>query len=138
MRNAGPPTLLLLLLLTPLVCAGAEKVSVGSVTEGEAGGLLQGLAESGQIKAQVVLGEMYLEGEGGVVKDPVAARHWFLVAAERGDPEAQRNLALMYQIGRGGPADQALAEFWFQKARGQGDVFSHYKSGAGYSRAEVP
>ena len=140
MRHAGSLTLLLLLLLLAAaqLCLGAEPITAGPASEGEAAALLQGLAESGQVSAQVILGEMYLFGEGGVDRDPVAARHWLRVAAERGDRQAQRELALMYQIGEGGPADQVLAEFWFQKARRQGDVFSRYKSGAGYSRAEVP
>lgn len=41
-------------------------------------------------------------------------------AAEQGDPVAQYQLGLMYEIGEGVPADAGEAEYWYGQAVGQG------------------
>ncbi|WP_076073178.1 SPOR domain-containing protein [Sphingomonas montana] len=40
--------------------------------------------------------------------------------AERGDADAQFNMAQAYKLGRGVPADQRIAESWYRKAAEQG------------------
>ena len=41
-------------------------------------------------------------------------------AAEQGDPVAQYQLGLMYEIGEGVPADAGEAEYWYGQAVDQG------------------
>ena len=53
-------------------------------------------------------------------KDNADAEKWYRKAAERGLPEAQNNLGLMYVIGRGVPQDDSEAVVWFRKAAQQG------------------
>lgn len=42
------------------------------------------------------------------------------VAAESGDPQAQSNLGLRYQLGKGVPKDEAEAIAWIRKSADQG------------------
>lgn len=48
--------------------------------------------------AQSFLGDMYFFGQG-IKKDVIKARYWYEKAAEQGIPEAQFNLAVMYENG---------------------------------------
>ena len=49
------------------------------------------------------------------------AARWYRRAAEQGDVEAQKRLALLYLQGRGVAKDSQEAEKWYSKAAGQGD-----------------
>lgn len=49
------------------------------------------------------------------------ARKW-LKAAQRGNPEAQYNLGLLYATGIDGPPDKEKALYWLQKADEQGFI----------------
>jgi cell division septation protein DedD len=49
---------------------------------------------------------------------PVAVREWRPLA-ERGDPDAEFNMAQAYKLGRGVPADMGLAMAWYEKAAQQ-------------------
>ena len=60
------------------------------------------LAQSGDIRAQFMMGRIYSEGEG-VAKDDAAGAKWYRVAAERGDIVSQLSLGTMYVNGRGVP-----------------------------------
>eukprot|EP00929_Paragymnodinium_shiwhaense_P086032 TRINITY_DN46503_c0_g1_i1.p1 TRINITY_DN46503_c0_g1~~TRINITY_DN46503_c0_g1_i1.p1 ORF type:complete len:342 (-),score=71.78 TRINITY_DN46503_c0_g1_i1:118-1143(-) len=78
-------------------------------------------ANAGYVEAQAQMGIMLLSGVG-VQKNPEWAAYWFQKAAEQGSPDAQYNLALMYEAGDGGleeSKDQAI--FWLEKAAAQGD-----------------
>lgn len=50
-------------------------------------------------------------------RDEGEAFKWFRKAAERGSPEAMERLAVMYEEGRGVPADSERAEEWRRRAR---------------------
>ena len=50
----------------------------------------------------------------------VGDKEWFQKAAEQGDPDAQFNLGLCYEFGKGGEQDLDKAEEWVQKAAEQG------------------
>ncbi|MGH8525620.1 MAG: tetratricopeptide repeat protein, partial [Gammaproteobacteria bacterium] len=52
--------------------------------------------------------------------------------AERGDMEAQYQLALMYANGRGVPRDQAQAAKWFEKATAVLDPGAQFNLGIMY------
>ena len=49
------------------------------------------------------------------------AAKWYRRAAEQGDAEAQKRLALLYLQGRGVAKDPREAEKWYRKPAGQGD-----------------
>ena len=51
-----------------------------------------------------------------VLKDPVKAKHWFYLSAERGNKEAQYDLAGMYELGSGIPQNFEEAIKWYEKA----------------------
>ncbi len=63
----------------------------------------------------VALGRLLLKGEGGKA-DPVAARRLFERAAEKGNPDAMRELARICEEGLGVPKD-AAARAWCEKAQ---------------------
>lgn len=70
--------------------------------------------------AQAILAWIYFFGGEGVLKDETEAAKWFLMAAERGDPEAQRSLAQLYLHGTGVPQDYGAAFEWCRRAAEQG------------------
>jgi TPR repeat protein len=74
--------------------------------------ILKPLAEQGEAKAQVILGEMYLSGKG-VPQDDKQAVKWWRLAAEQGEAAGQSTLGLMYRYGQGVPQDYVLAHMWF-------------------------
>ncbi len=61
-----------------------------------------------------------------------ALREWRPLA-EQGDADAQHNLGVMYNTGRGVPQDYAKAVKWFRKAAEQGDGGGQYNLGNMYS-----
>ena len=58
-------------------------------------------AEQGYAEAQLILGLMYNEGQGGLEKDYSQAVAWFRKAAEQALAMAQYNLGVMYANGAG-------------------------------------
>lgn len=86
-------------------------------------GELQSLAERGDPKAQVELGEALEHGEG-LGRNPMLAVNWYCRAAARGSADAQRNLGWMYFSGQGVPADDDRAGYWLKKAAAAGDEFA--------------
>jgi TPR repeat protein len=56
----------------------------------------------------------------GVPHNPEKARHWYLQAANQGDPDAQTNLGVMYMDGEGGPVDLETGIDWIKKAAAKG------------------
>ncbi len=69
------------------------------------------LAEQGDAYAQYVLGFTYV-GNGGSENDKAAAK-WFNKAARQGHADAQISLGLMYENGRGVPANYLRAYMWY-------------------------
>ena len=62
----------------------------------------QPLAEQGDASVQLILGNMYINGNG-VSRDDKKGVEWFRKAAEQGDAAAQYSLSVMYSDGRGIP-----------------------------------
>jgi TPR repeat protein len=56
------------------------------------------------------------------VKTTPEAVKWFRRAADQGDPDAQYNLGLMYEKGRGVSQDDAEALEWYRRAEDQGNA----------------
>ena len=77
----------------------------------------QPLAGEGNHKAQMLLGRMYLEGQG-VPKDAEQAEFWFILAAASGDPMAEtlRNYVARDYL-TDGQVGQAAREAWHWKPK---------------------
>ncbi|MCP3672823.1 MAG: SEL1-like repeat protein [Gammaproteobacteria bacterium] len=86
------------------------------------------IAESGDSRAQLHLGQMYLSGKG-VTQDNQTALKWFGLAAEQGHPKAQYNLALMHAKGQGVTKSRKNAAKWYKLAAQQGEVRSQINLG---------
>lgn len=105
----------------------------------EAFHIWEGLAQKGDVRAQVNLGTMYDSGNG-VGENPVLASQWYRQAAEQGNSGAQYNLAVMYSTGRGVALDLGQAVAWYRKAAEQDfsiaqyDLGMLYASGAGVTK----
>ncbi|MBE6662165.1 MAG: sel1 repeat family protein [Ruminococcaceae bacterium] len=82
-------------------------------------------AMSGDANAQNTLGVYYGMGLFDGKPDFDEAVKWYRKAAEQGHAEAQYNLAVCYRMGRGVPMNDAIAEFWFNKASEQGIKIKH-------------
>src|SRR5436853_1115652 len=55
------------------------------------------LAHAGKVDAQILLGKMYMLGQG-VPKDADLALKWFRAAADQGNAQAQFSLGAMYLL----------------------------------------
>ncbi|HEY1961512.1 MAG TPA: hypothetical protein VGG69_03755 [Rhizomicrobium sp.] len=81
---------------------------------------LASLANTGDARAQLLLGLDYLEGKGTPVNEAEAAR-WFARSAQQGQALAQYRLGTLYERGRGVPADAKQATHWYELAAKQGN-----------------
>lgn len=66
-------------------------------------------AEGGSAAAEVLLAVAYLNGDGGLAKDPAAAAHWFEAAALQGNGYAEEKLGDLYAQGLGVERNPRLA-----------------------------
>jgi hypothetical protein len=76
-------------------------------------------AESGDVEAQLIVGEIHERGLG-VAPDYATAARWYRMAAEAGSRKAQVNLGFLLERGLGAPADPAAAVAWYRRAAGSG------------------
>ncbi len=83
---------------------------------------LQKLAAEGNVAAMKLLGDLYLDGKGGVQLDYAKAMEYYLQAAEEDNADAQAQLGYMYQNALGVPADYAKAMEWNNRAAQQGNA----------------
>jgi localization factor PodJL len=81
---------------------------------------LASLANTGDAKAQLLLGLDYLEGKGTKVNEAEATR-WLARSAQQGEALAQYRLGTLYERGRGVPADAKQATRWYELAAKQGN-----------------
>ena len=89
-------------------------------------------AEDGDVKAALLLAEMYLSGED-VPRDVPAAVKWYRTAAERGHIEAQYALGELYYLGdEGVPQDVSSAVKWYRTAAERGHIEAQYVLGELY------
>ena len=79
-------------------------------------------ALQGNAEAQLNLGLMYANGEGGLTKDAAKAVEFFQKAAAQGNADAQNNIGVMYLTGEGVPKSTSKAVEFFQKAAAQGNA----------------
>jgi hypothetical protein len=78
--------------------------------------------------AQLVLGQMHLNGHG-VPRDPAAAHGWFAKAAAIGSAEARNMVGRCHELGWGVPVDHAQALVHYRKAAAAGLDWAHYNIG---------
>lgn len=71
--------------------------------------------------AQIELGTMLIEGEGGA-RDEKAGFSWLMRAAAAGNPAAQNRVAKLYRAGIGTEPDRVTAAAWYLRARRAGLV----------------
>lgn len=81
----------------------------------EAASAIRCAAKRGIAPAQLVYGQLLLDGRG-VVRDPVAALTWFERAAESGESEAWNMVGRCHEKGWGTPQDYRRAMPYFERA----------------------
>ena len=90
-------------------------------------------AGQGVAIAQFNLDKMYKNGRGVTRGYARVASDWYHAANENGDLIDQRNMGLMYALGKGVPPDDAEAAFWFRKAAQRGDAMAQETLGLMYA-----
>ena len=85
--------------------------------------LLEEAAEMGDLEAMLVLGKMYLYGDGVAESNDTAA-YWILKSAQGGNVVAYYDAGVLYQYGWGVEKDWDKARSWYQKA-----LESNYSTG---------
>jgi TPR repeat protein len=85
---------------------------------------LRPLAEQGDARAQLNLGNIYYKGLG-VTQDYAEAMKWYGKAADQGDAEAQLDVGFMYEEGQGVQQNLVLAYMWMSLAA------VHFPKGSG-------
>ncbi len=99
-------------------------------------------AEAGDTEAQVVLAEIFANGDG-IPKDSTRAADLFRKAAEKGTAKAQFRLGQMYVRGEGVPKDAVRAADLIKQsasngyAKGQALLGAMYAKGEGVTKDEV-
>ena len=93
------------------------------------------LAAHGDDQAAMNLAAMLDQGNG-VARDPVAALHWYTVAAEHGSPEAEFDVGIMLDSGRGTDRDVASAAVWYARAATHRHRRAEYNLGQLYAVGE--
>src|SRR6266850_257260 len=93
------------------------------------------LAEHGDSIAQLMLGYMYVGGEG-IAQQYAEAARWFREAADQGNSVAQFNLGYVYLQGQGVQQDDAEAERWLRIAANQGNATAQFNLGLMYARGQ--
>ena len=93
------------------------------------------LADAGDLRAMVTLGQL-LEAGQGVPLDLVEAARLFGVAAHAGNSSGQVRYALALQSGRGVSRDKAVAVEWLHKAAIQHNAEAIYEIGYAFYQGE--
>ncbi len=91
----------------------------GEVTHAEE--LLRSAAESGDAKAAIALGDLYLSDKLGE-RDAIGAQRAFSLAAEKGDAVGYRKLGDLYLGGVSGERNLPLAILSYDRAANRGDA----------------
>lgn len=82
---------------------------------------LRPLAENGDTRAMILLGNMYMEGHG-VSQDTKEAYGLYHAAALKNNTDGMVAVATLYQTGNGVPANTPLAIGWFERAARLGNM----------------
>lgn len=93
-------------------------------------------AETGDVEAQVNVGEIFERGLGGE-PNYEAAVIWYQKAAEKGNARAQFNLGALYEQGHGVAKDKVQALNWYRKAWGLDADSVIYQSAANLAQEDL-
>jgi len=93
-------------------------------------------AQQGDAEAQVIVGEIYEKGLGGIV-DLAQAVQWYSKAAKQGNSRAQVNLGYLYEKGRGVKKNTRTALNWYRKASGLANASLQFEYVTGESQEEI-
>lgn len=88
-------------------------------------------AKNGHAKAQVKLGDLYLQGNY-LEKDYAEAMRWYKSAAKQATPDAEYNIGLMYKDGKGVEQSPDKAVSHFRVAANAGHPEAQYNMGLAY------
>ncbi|HEY3638430.1 MAG TPA: hypothetical protein VGK90_09795 [Rhizomicrobium sp.] len=94
---------------------------------------LAGLANSGNAKAEELLGLEYLDGDGMPVNEAQGAK-WLERAALQGEPVAAYRLGTLYERGQGVSADPAKAVQWYSTAAKAGNRKAMHNLAVAYAQ----
>ncbi len=101
---------------------------------------IRSLAEAGNLAAAKLLGDLYLDGKGGLPQDYARAKDTYMIAADADYAEAQAQLGYMYLNGLGVETDYVEAMEWSNRAAAQGNaqgmeqIGSMYQNGLGVTQ----
>lgn len=98
---------------------------------------MEAAANSGMVPAQIVWGQLLLDGHG-VARDTKAAFGWFKKAAAQGDIEARNMVGRCYEQGWGVAVDFKLATESFEIAARSGHVWGQVNLAQMLMRADDP
>lgn len=88
-------------------------------------------AKSGEVLAQLKLGQVYTYGIG-VPVDYKQAFWWYKRASEQGNPDAMCRLGICYQNGLGKSIDSKMGLYWLKKAEAKGNYLASCFIGIAY------
>ena len=101
---------------------------------------LQKLSDAGNLAATKLLGDLYLDGKGGLEKDYTKALNTYMIAADEDYADAQAQVGYIYQNALGVTADYAKAMEWNNRAamqgnaQGQAQIGYLYQNGLGVTQ----
>ena len=101
---------------------------------------IQKLSDAGNLAATKLLGDMYLDGKGGLKQDYAKALETYMIAADEDYAPAQAQVGYIYQNALGVPADYAKAMEWNNRAamqgnpEGQAQIGYLYQNGLGVTQ----
>lgn len=79
-------------------------------------------------ESERILAEFFVTGQN-VPQNYEEALHWYELAANRGDPEAQSETGYFYFTGKLGKKDYQKAAYWFERAARSGYPLAQYNMG---------
>ena len=115
---------------------GAWLAAPAVAMSSEQGAMVAKEAARGSAASQVLLGVMYLHGDGGYAQNPALAAQWLERAALQGNVYAQQKLGDLYAQGLGVAKNPRLAADWWEKAAVRGSVRAQASLGLAYWHGE--
>lgn len=91
----------------------------------QAAAFIRSAAQAGAAEAQLVLGQILLDGHG-VERDPIEGLQWFVEAAKQDNVMAMNMVGRCYENGWGIAADVVRAAEWYRAAADRGSDWGMY------------
>jgi localization factor PodJL len=94
---------------------------------------LTALANSGNAKAELLIGLKYIDGDG-IPANPAEGAKWLQKSAAQNEPVAAYRLGTLYERGKGVPADAAKATHFYQVAAQAGNRKAMHNLAVAYAQ----